>query len=195
MNLSPCHRCIRVVERKALSDLEDSLRDGRYVEQKARMARTGFNLVYLIEDDESGYDAGDCRERLIAEGLTLVETRNAKASCRFLCQLHGGLAGAGQGRFETALAFDEFQRAFAKWRTPSVGDVLVRMLAGLPGRLVRDKAAALGARFGTPGALQAFVAGGGPDEARRRLAALPGGPQERVGEAYAASVVRAFGGA
>jgi len=38
-----------VIERKTISDLESSIVDGRYKEQKARMVGSGFPILYIIE--------------------------------------------------------------------------------------------------------------------------------------------------
>lgn len=47
-----------VVERKALSDLDNSIKDGRYAQQKWWLARCGLRLtVYLIEGKADDYAA------------------------------------------------------------------------------------------------------------------------------------------
>ena len=39
-----------IIERKSMSDLEASITDGRYREQKGRLASSGIPVIYIIED-------------------------------------------------------------------------------------------------------------------------------------------------
>lgn len=49
-----CHpleeRPMCIIERKSMSDLEASITDGRYREQKGRLASSGIPIIYIIED-------------------------------------------------------------------------------------------------------------------------------------------------
>lgn len=49
-----CHplqeRPMCIIERKSMSDLEASITDGRYREQKGRLASSGVPVIYIIED-------------------------------------------------------------------------------------------------------------------------------------------------
>lgn len=49
-----CHpieeRTMCIIERKSMSDLEASITDGRYREQKGRLASSGIPVLYIIED-------------------------------------------------------------------------------------------------------------------------------------------------
>jgi crossover junction endonuclease MUS81 len=49
-----CHpleeRPMCIIERKSMSDLEASITDGRYREQKGRLASSGIPIIYIVED-------------------------------------------------------------------------------------------------------------------------------------------------
>ena len=48
-HISDNDKLLCVIERKTISDLESSIVDGRYKEQKARMMASGFPFFYIIE--------------------------------------------------------------------------------------------------------------------------------------------------
>ena len=66
-----------MVERKAVADLAASLVDGRYAEQKLRLAETGMRVVYIVEGNVAA--------------LAMMEAQNAAVG------VGGGAAGGGAG--------------------------------------------------------------------------------------------------
>ena len=189
--------CNIIIERKSFSDLESSIIDGRYLEQKMRMQKlckgtATMRCLYLLEDDGTGVRTTaaipERRAELIAEGFTVVETRDAKETGRFLAATTD-LIARNVERFATEMTFDEYQRRGRKWADPDVSELLEQMLMRIPGRHSKHKAAAIARRFGT--VISLFEALQQADDPTALLAAMPAGP-EHVGPVFAASVVEAI---
>lgn len=89
-------RCVLdyIVERKRLDDLASSIRDGRFGEQKARLARTGIrNCIYLVEE-LAGVDTSDSAGLRTAISQTITALKfhvercaNADVAARYLARL------------------------------------------------------------------------------------------------------------
>lgn len=80
-----------VIERKRKDDLAHSIRDGRYHEQKYRLARTGLNTIYLVEaygQGNWGLRDGAIEQALantqIKAGFRVVETNSLKHTCAYI---------------------------------------------------------------------------------------------------------------
>ena len=91
-----------IVERKGVGDLAASLIDGRYSEQKMRLAESGLRVVYLIEGDPSklvdnaGYGQrigskhihGAMVSTQVGNGFHVVATHTLDATIAWLAKLH-----------------------------------------------------------------------------------------------------------
>lgn len=75
-----------VIERKRTSDLIDSIKDGRYREQRLRLLRTGLSRVcYIIEGPLKGVDALP----LVARGVDVSHKVDSSAVLTAICGLQG----------------------------------------------------------------------------------------------------------
>lgn len=94
-----------IVERKRMDDLANSIRDGRFHEQKHRLRQCGLpNVIYLIEDygdnEQLGLPLDSLQQalanaRIQSPGIQVVRTDN---HYRSMCYL-GGVTGALQQLF------------------------------------------------------------------------------------------------
>lgn len=60
-----------IVERKRLDDLVESIRDGRFLEQKSRLAKTGMKNIYYLIEEQTGSDLSNFVES-IKTSISLV---------------------------------------------------------------------------------------------------------------------------
>uniref|UniRef100_A0A158P8N2 Crossover junction endonuclease MUS81 n=1 Tax=Angiostrongylus cantonensis TaxID=6313 RepID=A0A158P8N2_ANGCA len=71
-----------IVERKTWNDLHQSIRSGRYEEQKQRLCRSPMkNRVYLIEGPQA------LATTLVSDGFMIQRSKNPQDSAYFLCRL------------------------------------------------------------------------------------------------------------
>lgn len=88
---------IIIIERKSLKDLSASIKDGRYKEQKIRLAATGLdthNIVFLIEGNLSSYRGkwllphstilASIINTLFRDGFSVLRTYSFKDTCEYL---------------------------------------------------------------------------------------------------------------
>lgn len=86
-----------ITERKRLDDLDASIKDSRFTEQKFRLKRSGvLNLIYLVEDYGSiGYMPEEQHQRLVTsitatqviDGLFVKRTRKLDDTIAYLAQM------------------------------------------------------------------------------------------------------------
>ena len=86
-----------IVERKRLDDLDASIKDSRFTEQKFRLKRSGVrNLIYLVEDYGSvGYMPEEQHQRLVTsitmtqviDGLFVKRTRKLDETIAYLARM------------------------------------------------------------------------------------------------------------
>lgn len=105
-----------VVERKRTDDLASSIRDGRYKEQKYRLAQTKLNVIYLIES----YGRGDwglaegalaqamCNTQ-IESGFQLQETASIKETCAYLTFMTRHLKSIYEVRSRCSCNFNRYK--------------------------------------------------------------------------------------
>jgi DNA excision repair protein ERCC-4 len=85
-----------IIERKTLTDLESSIKDGRYKEQSFRLQKAleeGFKVIYMIEGNIDLYIGSLPKETiirtmysLINKGFNVFITKNVKESAYFIIQ-------------------------------------------------------------------------------------------------------------
>jgi len=94
-----------LVERKTCVDLEASIIDGRYFEQKARLAATGLRVTYVIEGDPTKLNNRGFQRltpkhlttsmvtTAVANGFHVVTTHSIDATISWLARMHGAILG------------------------------------------------------------------------------------------------------
>lgn len=87
---------VYIIERKAKGDLDASIKDGRYREQKSRLLETGIprqNIIYLIEQLKKGSPAVNKRvwsamtNSQHRDGFTVFQTKNIAETVQYLTSL------------------------------------------------------------------------------------------------------------
>lgn len=189
-----------IVERKSVGDLESSIKDGRYSQQKYRLSRSGLSRVmYLVEGDIDTMAAPPasikaCKtataETEVVNGFTVLRTSGSNATVRLYGDLTLAIsalyaqrtAASPQQQQQAAPTYADFQERLARSKRVTVRDVWGLMLSGVPkvGKVVSE---AIVAAFPTPKSLYlaykeciagALRRGGdGVDAAQGMLAALP----------------------
>lgn len=96
-----------IVERKCVSDLAESIPDGRYREQKMRLRNCGLsNIMYLIEDvkqiDHQKLPPRTLRQAIyntqVADGFLIKYSTSIKETCQYLDMLTEQLAQEYKGK-------------------------------------------------------------------------------------------------
>lgn len=94
-----------LIERKTCVDLEASIIDGRYFEQKARLAATGLRVTYVIEGDPTKLNNRGFQRltpkhlttsmvtTAVANGFHVVTTHSIDATISWLARMHGAILG------------------------------------------------------------------------------------------------------
>jgi ERCC4-type nuclease len=154
---------IVIFERKTLSDLAASIRDGRYKEQSFRLietaAATGFNthhIVYIIEGDLSRYDERHTQitktalqsamvSLLYYKGFSVVRTMNVGETADFILHFADKVAKEGPLSIiaDTTTAYSEVSAKKEKRdyiTRENIGEI---MLAQVPGVSAKMAAAIL----------------------------------------------------
>jgi len=86
---------IYIIERKAKGDLDASIKDGRYKEQKSRLLETNIakkNIIYLIENlktnvENKSRNWGAVCNTFHRDGCSIFQTKNIEESVDFLLYL------------------------------------------------------------------------------------------------------------
>ena len=81
-----------IIERKRISDLLASIKDGRYLEQKFRLQKCGINrIVYLIEGNIHENMEETIENYLISthvnNGFFIQNTKSEEETIQYLCNL------------------------------------------------------------------------------------------------------------
>ncbi|KAJ1455859.1 restriction endonuclease type II-like protein [Pelagophyceae sp. CCMP2097] len=182
-----------VVERKTASDLAKSIADGRYVEQKRRLAQLGVRGVYLVEGNFSEQDVmpkATLEQALVStrtvDGLHVLRTRDVHGTISALAALHAALARKLARCGDTpGELFESFQKRAAKACATTVSQVFAWMLLQVPGCGPKKTAKVLEA-YQTMHALTNAYRAAGPARAELLLEPL-------VGAATSRHVFQAFG--
>lgn len=145
-----------IIERKALPDLSKSIVDGRYNEQKGRMANIPLKKAYLVEGRPPAglfYQlkaqaapmqfgqrqrllpmsslAQACVTTQLRDGYGLLRTKNPRDSTSLLKKVHEGLRMQGMSTLN-AMTYEEFAALSRKTGELSAKDILGRMLRQIP---------------------------------------------------------------
>ncbi|XP_042636021.1 LOW QUALITY PROTEIN: crossover junction endonuclease MUS81, partial [Catharus ustulatus] len=212
-----------VVERKSAPDLGNSLRDGRYREQKFRLRRSGLRCpVYLLEEPGPGealpLPLRSLRQAAantqVQDGFFVVHTRDPQDSAEFLGALGEQLRRRFGGRVLrawggdvtargppeppgtplTLLPLPRLREGGGKNQTQTVGSVFARQLLQLGG-LSGGRAGAVLSLFPTPASLMAALGPSqDPQKCRELLGALRcGAAQRSLGPSLSGALVRLYG--
>jgi ERCC4-type nuclease len=82
-----------VFERKTLADLESSIKDGRWREQKMRCVASGANIIYIIEEwDDKYFDISQSVvtaiiNLILCDNIKIVMTKSIKGTADFVLSL------------------------------------------------------------------------------------------------------------
>jgi hypothetical protein len=179
-----------IAERKTYQDLHESMFDGRYENQKARMVRLDLKRMYIFEEDS--LPKGDpkvaaAKAEVLTQGFVAVETEGSKDTARKLEQLTRLIASRPEQFLTTGLELADLER-FRKTVNPTVSFAWMAMLTQLPCQRLRyEKAQRVAAAFPKLSHLLNTFDRFGNDEARcvRLLSELQAPGSEKVGPVYA----------
>lgn len=98
IHLRKGNQTLYIFERKAKGDLDASIKDGRYKEQKGRLLETGIprkNIVYIIE--QLSASASDSHKRVWSamcnmqhrDGFTVFQTKNIAETAEYIIAMAG----------------------------------------------------------------------------------------------------------
>lgn len=188
-----------VMERKTIVDLEASLQDRRYHEQKFRLLRCGLKrLVYLVEGPLPASQGEGLMNELLEthlEGLLVHRTENLDDTMRYIFRSHCLLeeklrAGYFLG-IALSLQYPEFARSVMKNKNASLTDVFAKMLMRVRG-CTPEKAAAITAVFPTLRSLTRRLEVDTMEATRTHLASLRAATGKKVGPALAQHIIVAL---
>lgn len=100
LELGDIHIChenrLLIIERKSLTDLLSSIKDGRYKEQKARLLASSHDVTYIIEGDEITSSSNPHQQHILSsvyihtlyrDNIKIVFTKNINHTTTFLLTL------------------------------------------------------------------------------------------------------------
>lgn len=100
LDIGDIHLCfdsnIFVIERKTVSDLLASIKDGRYKEQKSRLLASGYNITYVIEggdilsnkhERQQNVLSGVYMHSMYRDNVHVIFTRNVNETCTYILTL------------------------------------------------------------------------------------------------------------
>ncbi|XGW21626.1 hypothetical protein V3C99_004529, partial [Haemonchus contortus] len=126
-----------VVERKTWSDLHQSIRSGRYEEQKQRLRRAPMkNCVYLVEGTLTPqYSASEqaLATTLVSDGFMIQRVKSPFHSAQFLLSITEYLKTLVARRQMSGIAFNYLQEWSKKAHAESVKDTWTRQMMVCPG--------------------------------------------------------------
>nr|XP_039261861.1 crossover junction endonuclease MUS81-like [Styela clava] len=168
-----------IIERKILSDLSMSIKDGRFREQKIRLKQSGIgNIIYLIENmgniENQSLPEQTLRQAIyntqIVDNICVKFTKNAKATVRYLDLMTKHLQRSyltftlealeisdSQGDFsqpetKKLTPFNVFNEMGSKRKKLTIKEMFIRQLMQIHG-MSYDKASAITALYETPNQL------------------------------------------
>lgn len=79
-----------IVERKTISDLQSSLKDGRFREQRSRLLELNCKVMYIIEGKllQDNCISGALENLALYHNICVVPTANLKQTIQVLCSLY-----------------------------------------------------------------------------------------------------------
>lgn len=142
------------VERKTIEDLSTSIKDGRYEEQKSRLAKApGLNrIVYIVEGsyEETAQSSlslvseqaiqTSIRHTEMTQGFSVIETKNIQDTANALIEMHARIESVGFLRSDDdtidmndLVSFRDFTSGSQKSNRLTVAQMTARMLRVIPG--------------------------------------------------------------
>ncbi|CAG2053663.1 unnamed protein product [Timema podura] len=177
-----------IIERKRMDDLSNSIKDGRFHEQKFRLKQCGVqNLIYLVEshgnNQHTGLPLATLQQAIVntqvVDGFMVKQTSNHRESMSYLATLTKLLSNSFNNKtlvschkqdippfnitddLVSLITFTEFSKLSGKTRNYKVKEMFVKHLLQLRGLSV-EKALAIVEKYGTPQTLlQAYEKGDG----------------------------------
>ena len=136
-----------IVERKAIEDLSTSIKDGRYEEQRRRLAKApGINKVlYIIEGEyaEAAHrtasilpEASICtsmRHTELVENFHLLTTGNVESTAEALLDLHARISSVQPTLGEDPVTYRDFSSDTHKTNSLTIAQYTSRILRSIPG--------------------------------------------------------------
>ncbi|KAK4470870.1 hypothetical protein MN116_006384 [Schistosoma mekongi] len=147
----------QIIERKRMDDLAHSIVDGRFIEQKYRLKRTGLlQLIYLIEECPMMHNQKVSYDVLIQaisnaqmiDGLQIMTTKGPEDTVDLLAALsqrlqsrasndlyvnHKSTDASFKSNIVNALGWCEFVKLANKSPDPSIRDIFAKYLMQIPG--------------------------------------------------------------
>ena len=136
------------IERKTLEDLSMSIKDGRYEEQRKRLAKApGINnVIYVIEGKYSNLSMGmlpeaslntAMRHTDLMAGFGVMRTDNVEETAKLLIDLHVRIQSLGlvdcEDDDEDVVTFRDFNSDTHKTNTLTIAQQSAKMLRAIPG--------------------------------------------------------------
>ncbi len=140
-----------VVERKTISDLSASIKDGRFEEQRTRLLKAPGveRIIYIIEGsyEETFVSNGGAgllsfeairtaiRHTELMPNFSVIETESAEETCIILVEIYNNIIRKGvfSKSAEEAVTFRDFNSSSHKTKTLTVAQMSAAMLRSLPG--------------------------------------------------------------
>ena len=156
-----------IIERKTAEDLACSIKDGRFLEQKFRLDKSGLlNVIYLVECELNTQDVLPADKLLSAVVYTeaadeymVQRTAGPADTVKFLAMMHGMIAARtvddplwSGPQCTSNRTFQFFHEKLSKSASSTVGDVFGAMLRQVSG-MSASRAEMVLARYPTPAAL------------------------------------------
>ena len=202
---------IVVIERKTWADLQSSLRDGRYKEQKARQMRSIADadgkliMVYAVESsrvndwksDNSSSRGGVATKHVdaaiamtsVRDGIPVMRTANTDHTADLALYLAkklaaGELSGTSHAVLASASGYAGFVKSGKKRANMDNGTTWQTMLATITGVSAKKAKCVVGA-YATPAELCTALSAESDEEAREKLLADIKCGDKRLGKALA----------
>ena len=136
-----------IVERKAIEDLSTSIKDGRYEEQRRRLARAPgiHQVIYVVEGTYSESAQRNptllpeaslntaIRHTELCENFAVLITSNAVDTAQTLVEIHTRIMSKGFKKEEDSATYRDFSQEIHKSNTLTVAQVTSKMLRSIPG--------------------------------------------------------------
>lgn len=136
-----------IVERKAIEDLSTSIKDGRYEEQRRRLARAPgiYQVIYVVEGTYSESAQRNptllpetslitaIRHTELCENFSVLITTNVADTAQTLIEIHTRIMSKGFKKEEDSTTYRDFSQEIHKSNSLTIAQVTSKMLRSLPG--------------------------------------------------------------
>jgi ERCC4-type nuclease len=136
-----------IVERKAIEDLSTSIKDGRYEEQRRRLARAPgiYQVIYVVEGTYSESAQRNptllpetslntaIRHTELSENFSVLITTNVADTAQTLIEIHTRIMSKGFKQEEDFTTYRDFSQEIHNSNSLTIAQVTSKMLRSLPG--------------------------------------------------------------